>query len=121
MSDPLKELLAAGSMPATAYPPNSRYASTPVITHDPGDGTPPMAHLARRLCPAPGRFSDIRVVVVVDTDRRDTLASSQLGDPELWWRLADANGVIDPRDLTSGVGRRIRVTTEVDIPGSPDD
>jgi hypothetical protein len=120
MSDPLKELLAAGAVPATSFPPTSRYASTDVVSHDAGDGTPPTPHLARRFCPAPERFADLHEAVVGDTDRRDTLSAVHLGDPELWWRLADANGVVDPRELTERLGRRIRVTAEVDVPGSPD-
>ena len=113
-------LLAAGAIPATAYPPTSRYATTAVTAHDPGDGTPAVPHLARRFCPQRGRFADLYAATVMATDRRDTLAARHLGDPELWWQLADANGVIDPRMLTAQPGQRIRITSAVDIPGSPD-
>jgi hypothetical protein len=54
----------------------------------------------------------------VEGDRRDMLASRHLGDAELWWRLADANGTVDPRDLASPVGRRQRVTLPEDVPGA---
>jgi hypothetical protein len=43
-----------------------------------------------------------------------------LGDPELWWRLADANRVIDPEQLTRPLGRGLRVTLPVDVQGAPD-
>ncbi len=40
----------------------------------------------------------------VEGDRRDLLAAAHLADAELWWRLADANGVIDPAGLTDPGG-----------------
>ncbi|MFC0111328.1 hypothetical protein [Kibdelosporangium aridum] len=43
-------------------------------------------------------------------DRADVLANRYIGDPEQWWRIADANPVLDPRDLTSTPGRRLRIT-----------
>jgi hypothetical protein len=45
------------------------------------------------------------------------LGARHLGDAELWWRLADANGVVDPRDLTEPVGRRLRITLPEGVPG----
>ena len=58
------------------------------------------------------------------TDRRtaatSVLAARHLGDPELWWRLADANGVTDPATLAEPVGRMLRVTLPADVPGGGD-
>jgi hypothetical protein len=48
------------------------------------------------------------------------MAARHLGDPELWWQLADANGTIDPRELTDEVGAAVRITLPRDVPGSPD-
>ena len=42
------------------------------------------------------------------------------GDPELWWRLADANGVIEPSTMTLAIGRRLRITLPEDVPGGLD-
>ena len=67
---------------------------------DPGDGSPPVPFLGRRFCPRPTRFALLYEVRIVEGDRRDVLALRHLGDAELWWRLADANGVVDPRELT---------------------
>ena len=68
---------------------------------DPGDGD------AAGAVPAPPARARGRSAsrcstrcAVVEGDRRDLLAARHLGDPELWWRLADANGVVDPRELT---------------------
>jgi len=120
MADPLQELLAAGAVPTTSFAPSSRYADTAVQAWDPGDGTPPVPYLARRLCPRTERFSLLYEVRIVENDRRDLLGARHLGDAELWWRLADANGVVDPRDLTTPVGRSVRVTLAADVPGAPD-
>jgi hypothetical protein len=34
--------------------------------------------------------------------------------------LADANGAVDPRTMTSHVGRRLRITQAADVPGASD-
>lgn len=120
MSDPLKELLAAGAVPTTSFPPTSRYSDIEITTYDPGDGAQAIPQLARRFCPEPERFALLYWVQVIESDRRDTLAAGHIGDPELWWRLADANGAIDPRELTTPVGSVVRITLAVDIPGSAD-
>ncbi len=120
MNDPLKDLLAADAVPTTSFPPTSRYSTVGVTAHDPGDGSPPTPYLARRFCPQRGRFATLYEVLIIESDRRDTLAARHMGDPELWWRLADANGVLDPRDLSDQSGSRIRITLAVDVPGTPD-
>jgi hypothetical protein len=117
VSDPLQELLAAGAVPTTSFPPTSRYADVGVSAHDPGDGTPPVPFLRRRFCPRPDRFALLYEVRVVQGDRRDLLGARHVGDAELWWRLADANGIVDPRALAEPVGRRVRVTLPEGVPG----
>lgn len=52
-------------------------------------------------------------------DRLDNLAAQYLGDPELFWRLCDANSALHPEELTERVGRRLRVTLPEGIPGAP--
>jgi hypothetical protein len=115
--DPLQTLLGTGAVPATAFPPTSRYHGAAVQTHDPGDGTPPVPYLARRLCPRPDRFSLLYVVTIAEGDRRDLLAARHSADPALWWQLADANGAVDPRTLTERPGATIDVTLPADVPG----
>jgi hypothetical protein len=117
MPDPLQELLSAGAVPTTSFPPTSRYSGVGVDTWDPGDGSPPVPYLRRRLCPRPDRFAVLYELRVVEGDRRDRLAARHVGDAALWWRLADANGVLDPRELEGPVGRRVRVTLAEGIPG----
>ena len=120
MSDPLQELLAAGALPTNSFPPTSRYAGIPVDALDPGSGRSPVPFLGRRFCPHTERFSQLYEARIIEGDRRDLLADTHFGDAELWWRLADANGIVDPRDLTEPIGRRIRVTLPEAVTGAPD-
>jgi hypothetical protein len=118
MPDPLQELLAAGAVPTTTYPPTSRYALVGVTVWDPGNDRPPVAYLRRRLCPSAERFALLSEARITEGDRRDVLAARHFGDAELWWRLADANSVVDPRSLTEPVGRALRITLPEDVVGA---
>jgi hypothetical protein len=117
MPDPLQELLAAGAVPTTTFPPTSRYASAGVDAWDPGGGRLPVPYVRRRFCASPRRFALLYEVRIEEGDRRDVLAFRHLGDAEFWWRLADANGIVDPRDLAQPVGRLLRITLPEDVPG----
>ena len=124
MPDPVLEMLAAGVVPSATLAATSRYKDVGVSTWQPtappGEESLPVPFLRRRLCPGEDRFSVLYVVRVVEGDRRDRLGQQHLGDPELWWQLADADGVIDPDDLTRTIGRSLRVTLPVDVPGVGD-
>jgi len=121
MPDPLQALLAGGALPSVSFPPTSRYADVGVSVYArapaPGEEPVPIAFLRRRLVPQPERFALLYQYRTVDADRRDLVAASQLADPDLWWRLADANGVIDPVAMTTPPGRALRITLPVDVPG----
>ena len=121
MPDPIQALLSAGVVPSVSFPPTSRYAQVGISTYapDPGPGEEPVpvAFLRRRLVPKPERFALLYEYPCVEKDRRDLVAAAHLGDPELWWRLADANGVVDPATMTEPVGRRLRITLPEGVPG----
>jgi hypothetical protein len=119
MPDPVQALLDAGAVPATTFPPTSRYAGVPIASYDAGDGTPPTPFLSRRFCPQPEAFADLTEHTVVQGERPDGIAATELGEPELWWRLADANRATDPRELVDPPGRRLRVTLPAGVPGAP--
>jgi hypothetical protein len=53
--------------------------------------------------------------VVVDGERPDTIAHAELGDPQAWWRIADANGVMRVEDLVE-LGLRLRITLPEGVP-----
>lgn len=122
MPDPIEALFGAGVIPSVAFPPTSRYATVGVAAYAPvpapGEEPVPVAFLRRRLVPPPERFALLYEYACVEGDRRDLVAAQQLSDSELWWRLADANGVLDPSTLTVPVGRRLRITTAENIPGA---
>ena len=110
MTDPIKALLESGMLPATRFEPSSRYAGAEVRAWDPGDGSPPVPYVGRRLVPDPSGFEELATVTVTEGDRRDVLADRHLRDPAMWWQLADANGAVDPRELTDTPGRSLRIT-----------
>ncbi|MCL4798481.1 MAG: LysM domain-containing protein [Burkholderiales bacterium] len=79
-----------------------------------------IAHLRRRFVPPPERFATLREHAVVQGDRLDRLAAQHLGDPEIYYRLCDANGAIRPDELVETTGRRLRVTLPEGVPGAGD-
>lgn len=91
------------------FPPNSRYHGTQTKTHTASDGRA-VAYLARRFVPSPDRLSLLQEHVVAEDDRLDLIAASTLGDPLLYWRIADANNAMRPAALTETLGRRLRIT-----------
>ncbi|WP_431970461.1 LysM peptidoglycan-binding domain-containing protein [Nocardia sp. bgisy134] len=116
----MQALIEAGAVPATTYPNTSRYVDTPVVAHDPGTGEPPVPYLSRRLVPLPERLATLGQYEVVEGDRLDLISARWYGDPELWWRIADANPSSHPDELTAKVGRRLRITAPEGMPGVED-
>ena len=45
----------------------------------------------------------------VTPDRIDRLSAQYLGDPLAYWRLCDANGVLQPEELTANPGSTIAI------------
>jgi hypothetical protein len=116
MADPLKALLDAGAIRSTPFPPSSRYANVIIAQVAAADGTLRVC-LRRRFVPAPERFATLGEHVVSQGDRLDQIAARAFGDPELWWRLADANGALRPDELVREAGTRLRITAQEDLPG----
>lgn len=100
-------------------PPNSRYANITTATHERDDGRQ-IVHLRRRFLPDPDTLAQLALHTVRPGERPDTIAAQVYGDPELWWRIADANGVRDPAELTDSPGKRLRITLPEGIPGAAD-
>jgi hypothetical protein len=91
------------------YPRTSRYYGIGQSVHTTADGQE-IPYTPRRLLPRPEGLMQIDEHAVADGDRADNLANRYLGDPEQWWRIADANPVLDPADLTAKPGRVLRIT-----------
>jgi hypothetical protein len=120
MNDPLKALIEAGAIDTSPFAPTSRYHGLPHGTHtQPGQDA--VAYVKRRFVPAPERFALVQEHLVVQGDRLDNLAAQYLGDPEMYWRLADANGAVRPAELVEEPGRRLAIALPEGIPGPRDE
>jgi hypothetical protein len=117
MNDPLQALLQQTGSTTPAFPPNSRYHATPIGKLALPGGRE-VAYLKRRLVPPPENFSTLQEHIVAEGDRLDLIAARYLDDPEQYWQLCDANGVLRPDDLTDEIGRRIRITSPENISGA---
>ncbi|MCA1194291.1 MULTISPECIES: LysM domain-containing protein [unclassified Saccharopolyspora] len=98
---------------AHPYPRTSRYHDVEIGVHRTADGTE-VRYAKRRLLPKLPEHADEHVVNA--GERPDHLGQRYFGDPGQWWRIADANPVLDPAELTAEPGRAI----DVPSPGSFD-
>jgi len=115
--DPIQALLAQTSLARSLFTATSRYYGIGTNTLTAADGTV-VVYVKRRFLPSPDRFQLIQEHAVVQGERLDNIAATFLGDPELFWRLADANGAMKPEELVQKVGRRLRITLPEGITGS---
>ena len=111
--DALLSTATAGTQP---FPPNSRYRGIPLAVYTRPDGRT-IGYLTRRFVPQPDAFVTISEHTVTEGERLDHIAARYFGDPELFWRIADANGALRPEQLIETLGRRIRITLPQGIPG----
>jgi hypothetical protein len=119
MTDPnlaLQQLLQL-SATASSLPPTSRYYGLPVQMREAPDGTKTV-YFQRRLVPQPERFDLLQEHLVTQGERLDNLTARFLGNPELFWRLCDANRALHPRELEEA-GFRLKITLPEGIPGTP--
>ena len=113
MTDPVQLLIDAGAIPGTLFVSQSRYNGVPLALLQRRPDEPGTVYVRRRFIPAPGSLTIFARHVAVALDRPDLLGAKYLGDALLYWRIADANAVVDPNELTDTLGRR------VDIPLAP--
>jgi hypothetical protein len=98
------------------FPATSRYHDIETATLELPDGSE-VVYLRRRFVPSPDRFALLQVHLVVSGDRLDNVTARYLGDPEQFWRIADANGALRPEELVERIGRRLRITLPEGLPG----
>ena len=113
MTDPVQLLIDAGAIPSSPFVPQSRYSGVPLGLLQRRPNEPGVVYVRRRFIPAPGSLTIVARHVASALDRPDLLGAKYLGDALLYWRIADANAVVDPNELTDMLGRR------VDIPLPP--
>ena len=100
------------------FPPTSRYHNIDTARLPQADGTE-VVYLKRRFVPAPDRLTVLQEYVVTQGDRLDNVTALYLGDPLQFWRVCDANNAMNPPELTTVIGRRLRITMPDGIPGIP--
>jgi hypothetical protein len=90
------------------FDPTSRYAPLEIAHITLPDGRP-AAYVRRRFLPRGSALPLLGETPVQAEDRLDLIAARTLGDPEHWWRIADANDALRPADLLTPTGRSLRV------------
>jgi hypothetical protein len=86
----------------------SRYANVEIAQWtDPSGRKVP--YLRRRFLPSSKNVIVMSTHSVVGGDRLDLVTARKMGDPELFWRVADANDAMRPDELTEEVGRLLVV------------
>jgi nucleoid-associated protein YgaU len=119
MSDPslaLQALLQPGGLSTSLFAPNSRYQGIATATLTTPDGRV-VTYVLRRFIAPPEQFKLLQEHTVVEGDRLDTIAAKYLGDPEQFWRIADANGAMRPEELTDAIGDKLHITLPQGIGG----
>jgi hypothetical protein len=86
----------------------SRYAGIETVEMSMPDGRR-VRYARRRLLPQCQSLPLLVEATLVAGDRLDLLAARELGDPEQYWRICDANDAMNPFDLLDPPGRRLRV------------
>lgn len=99
------------------FPITSRYYGVPTTSMTAADGRT-IVYLRRRFLPDPARFALLQLHTVSQGERPDLIAAQYLAAPDAAWRIADANGVMNPDDLTASPGKRLRITLPEGIPGT---
>lgn len=112
------DILAMQQMlPIVVFSPTSRYASIPTATIEVDGET--VLYVTRRFIPIPESLAVIAEHTVSQGERLDHIAAKYFGDPELFWRICDANRASRPDELTETVGRRLLITLPQGVQGIP--
>jgi hypothetical protein len=109
MNDPVQLLIDAGAILSSPFVPQSRYNGVPLAVLQRRPDEPGQVYIRRRFIPAPSSIAIAARHVVQSQERPDLLAVKYFGDPLLYWRIADANAVVDPDELTDTLNRRVAI------------
>lgn len=94
------------------FDPTSRYHNieTASITVTIGDGDlREVRYLKRRFIPPSEGMTTLVEHRVAQGERLDNITARYLGDPTQFWRVADANNVLRPEELTEEIGTVIKI------------
>jgi len=115
MDNAIAALVQAGVGTGTPTNPSSRYYGFGVEQITLANGLT-VSYLSRRIIPQMSIYTQTQNYSVVARDRLDNLAARFIGDPILFWMIAEANGVLDADSLTAEPGRTILIPL---VSGSP--
>lgn len=96
------------------FAPNSRYRGLPLRSIAAADGTQ-IEFVGRRIIPALSRYRALTQHRASGDERIDSVAAEVFGDPELYWRICDANGDADPGAAATHPGRLIVIPLPLEI------
>lgn len=91
---------------------NSRYyqiQDTNIIFNDPENGERKIVYKRRRFIPPLEDKGTFVEHVVSQGDRLDNITARYMGDPTHFWRICDANLILEPDELTDEIGRSIKI------------
>lgn len=108
-TDPVQLLIEAGAIPSNPFASNSRYRDVLFGLHRRDAADPGVAYVLRRFIAQRRDMSIAFEHIVQGGERPDLLAAQAFADAELYWRIADANAVTDPNELTDTLGRRVAI------------
>lgn len=117
MMPSLNALLQSTGVLPSLFAANSRYLGIATSTLTTSEGRT-MAYVQRRFLPQPEQLAQLQQHTVHQGDRLDVIAAQYLGDPELFWRIADANRAMRAEDLTAVISRVLRICLPQGVPGS---
>jgi hypothetical protein len=113
----LASILQFAGVKPSLFAANSRYIGIETGTLSAADGRN-IAYVRRRFVPQPEQLAQLQQHSVMQGERLDIIAAQYLGDPELFWRIADANRAMRPEDLVATMGRILRICLPQGIPGT---
>jgi len=90
------------------FDPTSRYFRIETSTVTTPDGET-ITYVRRRFLPRGENQPLLAEITVNDGDRLDLIAHRNLGAPEAFWRVCDANNAMNPGDLLAEPGETLRV------------
>jgi hypothetical protein len=115
MIDPRQAFMQANGLAPASFPPDSRYHGLPTAQTTLPDGRT-VVFVTRRFLPPPEHFALQASATVAAGERPDHLAARHLGLATQWWRIADANGAMQPEAMTAVPGTRVRITLPEGVP-----
>ena len=115
MDNALAALVQSGVGTGAPTNPNSRYYGCGVEQITLSNGLV-VSYLSRRIIPQMSIYTKTQNYSVVAGDRLDNLAARFVGDPILFWMIAEANAAMDASELTAEPGRSILIPLVSGIP-----